>query len=208
MPEQEIDFTEVTGKEPVAEAVAEETVAPSAPEPKAPPEAPKREEPADEVEQVESDVAVANITLTLGKDSVVYEQKPLTYFNKVKFLKLIGKTLDETLAGGGTVGDMLVTDGVRVGIGDLGDVDSFLRLAASAADSLEDFLKDCYCLWLNVPKREQEWAKLALEEIDDETGIQIIERFVAQNWKAIERFFTEYATRLQKASQKARNIAA
>jgi hypothetical protein len=110
---------------------------------------------------------------------------------------LVGRTLDEAMSGedGLTVNSIFGSDTPttvgELSATDFGDLDSFLALAAKVANYAPEFLRDCYIIWLDVPKRERPWAREALENLDDDEGINIIEVFIDQNWKAIERFFTE-----------------
>lgn len=136
-----------------------------------------------------------------------YIQRPLTLFRKLEFFGLVGETIDAAMEGqdGLRINDIFGGDGVSVGIGDL---DSFLSAAAKVAHYAPDFLKDCYLIWLDVPKEEKLWAKDALDTLSDEDGIEIIETFIDQNWESIERFFTERLRSLGKRVQNRRKSPA
>lgn len=125
-----------------------------------------------------------------------YVQKPLTYFRKMEFFGLVGATIDKAMEGddGLTVNALFGTTPTSVGdltSADFGDLDSFMALVSKVAHYAPDFLKNCYVIWLDVPKAERAWAAEALDYIDDDEGQEIIETFVDQNWEALERFFTE-----------------
>lgn len=146
-----------------------------------------------------------DIVLSHKGVSKTYRQKPLTYFRKMQFFQLVGRTLDEAMRGDDGLnvnsifssGPQSVTD---LAAEDFSDLNSFLNLVAKIAHYAPDFLKECYLVWLAVPaeKNERAWARDALDEIDEELGFEIIERFIDQNWEALEGFFTERVPSLLK----------
>lgn len=167
-----------------------------------------------QVDEKEEDVDVLNVleprsehrpcTLVYGGATTSYTQRPLSYFKKMEFFGLVGSTIDKAMEGddGLTVNALFGTTPTSVGdltSADFGDLDSFMALVAKVAHYAPDFLKECYLIWLDVPKKERAWAREALDLIDDDEGQEIIETFVDQNWEAIERFFTE---RLQALGQR------
>lgn len=137
------------------------------------------------------------VVLTLDGADRTYVQAPLKYFRKMEFFGLVGRTIDEAMSGedGLTVNSIFgantPTSVGELAASDFGDLDSFLALVAKIANYAPDFLKDCYVIWLDVPKRERVWAREALDNLEDEAGLAIIETFIDQNWDSIERFFTE-----------------
>lgn len=154
----------------------------------------KTEEPQDETPDVldilEPKEEPKTWTLEFQGMTQAYIQKPLSYFAKMEFFGLVGRTLDEAMEGedGLKVNSLLDSN---ISSTNFQDIDSFLALAVKIAAYSEDFLKDCYVIWLGVPKVERAWAREALNNLTDEEGEEIIQVFIDQNWNAIERFFTE-----------------
>lgn len=143
-----------------------------------------------------------DVALTYDGITKEYVQKPLSFFSKMEFMRLVGTTLDEAMKGeDGLNVNTLLGDNMEVSslnAGDFADLDSFLNMVAKVARYAPDFLKECYLVWLDVPKKERNWAREALNQIDDETGFEIIERFIDQNWEALESFFVDKIGRLFK----------
>jgi hypothetical protein len=141
-----------------------------------------------------------------------FVQKPLTYFDKIKYFGMVGQTLDAILAvdSGITLNTLLSGSSTQFDANNPmaslagQDMDSFIGLLIRMAGFAPDFLKKSYLIWLGVPMNEREWADQALDSIDDEMGVQILETFVDQNWEAVEDFFTKYARRVWARVQKAR----
>jgi hypothetical protein len=145
----------------------------------------------------------AEVILRNNGHAQKYVQKPMSYFGKMEFMSLVGRTLDEAMKG---------EDGLRVNslfestpssvsdlnAGDFEDLDSFLGLVSKVARYAPDFLKDCYLIWLSVPKSQRVWAREALDNLGDDEGVEIIERFIDQNWEALEHFFTVQVSRVMR----------
>lgn len=171
------------------------------------PDAPPAELEADEDEEKVEEVDVLHVlepreehrpcVLVYSGASRSYIQKPLSYFRKMEFFGVVGSTIDTAMEGDdGLTVNALFGANTPTSVGDLsaadfGDLDSFMALVAKVAHYAPEFLKDCYVVWLDVPKSERAWAREALDYIDDDEGQEIIETFVDQNWEAIERFFNE-----------------
>lgn len=160
----------------------------------------------DVLDTLEPRVEPRDVILKYGDLEITYLQKPLTYFRKMEFFGLLGRTLDSAMSGddGLTVNEIFgtgattVTDMANMGLGNL---DGFMAAAAKVASYAPDFFKEAYIILLNVPKQERPWAREALESLEDEEGELILETFIDQNWEAIERFFTERVPALVKRVQ-------
>lgn len=155
----------------------------------------KVEEKEDILHIIEPKHEPVDVVLSFGGHTRTYTQKPLTYFKKMEFFQLVGRTLDEAMKGDDGLnvnsifgGPQSVTD---LSTEDFADLDSFLNMVAKIARYAPEFLKECYLVWLGIPKAERVWAREALDEIDEEIGFEIIERFIDQNWEALEGFFSE-----------------
>jgi hypothetical protein len=166
-----------------------------------------KEPEVDVIDVLEPRVENRVVTLTYAGASQNYVQKPLSYFRKMQFFELVGETIDLAIGSGDdglTVNSLLGSGPTSVSdlaASDFADLDGFLSLASKIMRYAPDFLKDCYLIWLNVPKNERAWAREALDEIDDEEGIAVIETFIDQNWDAIERFFVELVPALARRVQ-------
>lgn len=170
-------------------------------------EAPKKEEPkVDVVDVIEPKVEPKARLLVFDTETRSFTQASLSFFNKTKFMGLVGETLDAAMKEGLSVNDVL-EGGQLSQITNVTDIDSFMRLVSKVARYAPDFLKDCYLLWLNVPAGERDWARDALDNISDDEGIDIIETFIDQNWGALESFFLEKLAQIAKRVAQAREKA-
>ncbi len=136
---------------------------------------------------------------TIGKGDYqrTYEQKPLSFFGKMEFFKLVGGVVDSALEAGTSVDALLggVAAGPRGGkltTDDLRQADQFVLMAAKLTEHAPDFLLDSFCIWLRVPEDDRFWVKSVMkDELNDEVAMGIIETFIDQNVEEIEDFFTK-----------------
>jgi hypothetical protein len=61
-----------------------------------------------------------------------------------------------------------------------------------------DFLEEAFLYALNIKPADHQWALEAFEVIDDETGADIIDVFIAQNGPAVRDFLTEKLPKMGK----------
>lgn len=61
-----------------------------------------------------------------------------------------------------------------------------------------DFAEELYILALNVKPKDSVWTAEALQNIDDDLGIDILEVFIAQNGKAMRDFFAKRLAKVGK----------
>lgn len=141
-----------------------------------------------------------------------YVQKPLSFIGKMQWFSLIGEVLDRAMGGDNplTVGNLLSGPGMRGGAlnpSDFRDADTFVHAVGKLVRYAPDFLLDSFCIWLNVPSHEHELAKHLMQQspeeggLSDEDGLEIIERFIDQNYDAIDSFFRDKLGLLQKRVQ-------
>lgn len=150
-----------------------------------------------------------------------YVQRPLGYIQRARFFALVSRTVAEAIKAGGSVRfngtDLLAGEGTirqrayAMTESDFGDVASFVALAMQLVGYVDDFLLDCFCLWLDVPKSEITWAKRImamphdpannLYGLSDDQAEEIIAHFIDQNYKDIRDFFAERLPRLAKRAQ-------
>ncbi len=175
-----------------------------------PTEAKKEPEVKDEIkEQIEVLEPVAKVVerkLTLDGEERVFIQSELSFFSKIKFFRLLSGTLrlatEQDGGQGGGVADLLQE--AFIGAQQLGNqevanvfLDAILRLVELAPD----FLEETYLLAFNVKPEQTLWVSQALQNLDDEEGVDILDTFVAQNGKAISDFFSKRLGKLSKRVQ-------
>lgn len=143
---------------------------------------------------------------------VTYVQKPLSFIGKMQWFSLIGEVLDRAMGGENplTVGNLMSGPGLRGGglsANDFRDADTFVHAVGKLVRYAPEFLTDSYCIWLGVPEHEREMVKVFISNppeeggLSDEAGLEIIERFIDQNYDAIDSFFREKLGMLQKRVQ-------
>jgi hypothetical protein len=125
-------------------------------------------------------------------------QHELAFLPKLRFLRLLSGTIRVAAANeqggvGAFISDALgsVQDGIGTG--------EFLETLLKLVELVPDFIDEAYVMALNVKPEDQLWATEALEQIDDELGMDILDTFITQNGKALRNFFTQ---RLAKAGQR------
>lgn len=139
----------------------------------------------------------------------VFVQKELGFLNKTRFFRLLAGTLrlasetedNPTDFLQQAFGDVIGPDGEA-----LGDTGSFVTALFHLVELVPDFLEQSYVLILQVKPEDQVWFLAALEEIDDETGVDIIDVFVAQNGKSIRNFFDKRLRNLGKRISQELNL--
>lgn len=148
----------------------------------------------------------------------VYYQRKLGYMPRIKFFAMVTKTIGSAIKAGGVVnlgdafdmeeGGSLRERASKLTNQDFADAGSFMALAMELMSHSEDFLVNCYIMWLDVPKDERNWAKQVLSQswdpdngrygLKDEDGIKMIEVFIDQNYEDIRRFFVKEIPKLGK----------
>lgn len=167
------------------------------------------DKPQDVVEKIVPQVAPVERTLSYDGVDRVYTQRPLSYFRKIEFFGLVGRTLEDILDGPDGVNlDNIFGDVAPNSVDDfrsteLGELSTFVSAIAKLASYAPEFVKDAYLIILNVPHAEKAFAREALDSIDDEVGEDILVTFIDQNIKELESFFTE---RLPKVLDRAQNL--
>lgn len=153
--------------------------------------------PEEVLNKITPNVEPVEITLSWEGHDEVFTQRPLTYFRKIEFFGLVGRTIEELVNGPDAVnidaifGDLAPTSVDDIRGSDLGELGTFIAAVAKLASYAPDFMKEAYLIILNVPYNKKAFAREALDYIDDDTGEEIIVRFVDQNYKELESFFTE-----------------
>lgn len=140
-----------------------------------------------------------------------YVQKPLSFIGKMQWFSLVGEVLDNAMGGDNplTVGNLLsgpgsMSRGGAVSASDFRDADTFVHAVGKLVRYAPNFLLDSFCIWLNVPAHEREMVKHLMDQppeeggLSDDDGLEIIERFIDQNYDAIDSFFRDKLGLLQR----------
>jgi hypothetical protein len=149
---------------------------------------------------------------TFGPEGMrqTYVQKPLSFIGKMQWFALVGEVLDKAMGGENplTVGNLLSGPGMRGGralsANDFRDADTFVHAVGKLVYYAPEFLLDSFCIWLNVPAHERDMVKVLMDAppeeggLSDDAGLEIIERFIDQNYDAIDSFFRDKLGLLQK----------
>jgi hypothetical protein len=130
-------------------------------------------------------------------------QKELAFIPKTRLLSLVATTLrmasDDD---GGNVGDIindtfggvnsLISQGIDPEDAESFAANQFLSVILRLVEIAPDFLDQLYLLVLNVKQKDRQWVIAALEVIDDEQGIEILDTAIAQNGDALRNFFDKH----------------
>lgn len=149
------------------------------------------------IEKIVPNPEPVDVTLSWEGHDEVFSQRPLTYFRKIEFFGLLGRTIEEIVNGPDGVNiDALFGDLAPSSIddfrgNDLGELSTFIAAIAKLASYAPEFTKEAYLIILNVPHNKKAFAREALDYISDDLGEQILVRFIDQNYKELESFFTE-----------------
>lgn len=145
-------------------------------------------EEKDELEVFESVAASVERKLTNPEtgEEKVFSQHELAFIPKTKFFRLASSTIriaaDEGDGVNSLIGDVF-TEGAE-GIDNEQMVLGIMRLVELSPN----FLEEAFMYALNVKPKDREWFYESLESIDDETGLDIIEVFIAQNAESVKNF--------------------
>lgn len=117
-----------------------------------------------------------------------FVQYEMGFLTKIKFFRLLSGTLrlatEET---GSNVNTLLYDVLGEEQAGEVNYIDAIMQLTELAPD----FLEEAFVLILRVSPEDEIWFRESLDGISDEVGVDIIDTFIAQNAKAIKRFFTK-----------------
>ena len=149
-----------------------------------------------------------------GKNSEysVYVQQPLGWMARSRFFSIMSAAMSKAIrATGGEVAGMgdvfgegggtIRERGQKLMQRDFQDASQFAAMAMELSAYVPDLLLECYCIWLQVPTGERQWAKLVFEQpwdpehnkwgLKDEEHRIVIGTFVDQNYEELRGFFTE-----------------
>lgn len=196
----EVDFNKVREEELGQEAIKGEVVEADTPQ--------TLGEVLDEIQP-----RTAPRTQVLGPDDDKlgpYLQRELSVLARMQWFALVGEVMDRAMSGDNalTIGHLFeAPKGARDGnfsVQEFREADTFVKALSKLVRYSADFMEESFIIWLDVPDYDKEKFKLYLKLPESEGGIseddffEIIETFVDQNWKAIDRFFRERLVQLRK----------
>lgn len=134
-----------------------------------------------------------------------YIQRPMSFLAKMKFFALVGEVIDKSISGdddkeGIRLSALFELPGERGGqlrAEDFREADMFVQGVGKILQYAPDFLEKSYCIWLNIPDFQEDWAISVMNQpveqggLTDDDGLEIIEIFIDQNWESLESFFRE-----------------
>jgi hypothetical protein len=173
--------------------------------------APVEDEPdeVDELELIEPKVDHKEWVIGDPSLNLRYVQTPLSFIGKMQWFALVGDVIDRAMSGPSaiSVNELLNSPnkpGQTLSMDDLREADTFVRAIGKLLIHAPDFLVESYCIWINVPKTEREIvteimnSPVSMGGIDDDMGMEIIERFIDQNYDELSDFFSVKVGALQK----------
>lgn len=172
----------------------------------------------EQIEQLEGssleDVPISvERTLKVGdqEKEIILVQHEMPFLNKLKFFRLLSGTI--RLAGEGedkSVADVLgeIFDPISQAIAQGGvsaqeaqqlAAGQFIETVLKLIELAPDFAESLYVYALNVKPKDEALVRAAIQEMDDDQAMDILDAFIAQNGKAIRRFFDRH---LQKVGRR------
>jgi hypothetical protein len=149
-----------------------------------------------------------------------YEQKPLSYIAMIQFTGLLGRKIDEAMAGPeglkiesiAEIAEVvqLASAGGQLSAGAFAGIDSFVSGLAKISSYVPDVIEEAMCIWLRIPFRDRMlvreiWAKPVDEGgLSNDDGEEMMTLFLRQNYEEVERFFVERLRRMGKVVQEER----
>ena len=152
---------------------------------------------ADVVNDLEPEAQEYVVVLGAGQpDELVFVQRPLTFFGKLRFFGVASKAIETALEDGASIAELLeVPDreaGAPLSADSLREADAFVKAVAKLVEYAPELMGDLYCVILAVPRGQTEYVISRFEtELDDEQGMKIIDVFIDQNWDALLDFFSQ-----------------
>jgi hypothetical protein len=135
---------------------------------------------------------------------VTYTQKPLSFFGKIEFFSVLADGIERALSEGISLGELLdeIPD-ANTNPGDLREADVFIKALAKVLKVAPDLLTSIYAISLGVKRNARSEFFEALEDIEDEQAVRILNHFIDQNWDAVMDFFSKQVNPLiQNVSEK------
>lgn len=124
-----------------------------------------------------------------------FVQHEMGFLTKIKFFRLLAGSL--RLASQNNEAD-IIEELLQARGYSSANTESFLTMLLRLVELVPDFVEETYILALKVKPEDEQWFKEALENLDDETGMKILETFVAQNGKAVQNFFEKHLRKVVK----------
>ncbi len=134
-----------------------------------------------------------------------YVQHEMGFLTKLKFFRLMSNTIRLSAEGSGSSGvaDVL-GELMDAGSGGVGNPESLLEGILRLVELSPDFITETYIYALGAKPEDELWLRDALEALDDDTGLDILDVFVAQNGESIYDFLTK---KLPKVGKRIQHVA-
>lgn len=148
-----------------------------------------------------------------------YAQKPLSYTAMLQFTGLIGDRISTIMSQGVTLDAVLgdaqlistvFTSGADLSRSDFSSIDSFVSGLAKLASYLPSIIEECQCIWLRIPLHERPvvteiWGRSPEDGgLSVQEGEDMLNLFIAQNYRELEDFFAVRLGRILRKAQAAR----
>ena len=169
----------------------------------------KATDPFTDKNQVLKNTAEAgNIEINIeGYGTVI--QKPLSFFGKNELFAIVAQAIDKAISQGFSITKLLdsidideeqvesLSDG-NLSMDDLSELEDLATLIMKLLATVPDLLQDAYLIFLNVSAENRGRCRIALQNIDDETGFLILNTFVEQNGQAVRDFLPQWWAQVKK----------
>ncbi len=135
-------------------------------------------------------------------------QHEMGFLTKLKFFRLLSGTIrlaaDDMGQGFGDFlndlfgSDQVNSDSIRDTLGQEGGEEQIIVLITRLVELVPDFIEETYVLALNARPQERVFVIESLDSLSDDEGFDILDVFIAQNGKAIRRFFDQHLRKISK----------
>lgn len=166
-------------------------------------ETPKKEVKTEVDEQIEVFEPVAKavdrvLTHPETGEQKTFVQHELSFLPKLKFIRLLSGTLrmSSTDEQGGI--GVFISEAIA-GLQSQNQQEmasEFLTTILALAELAPDFMEEAIILALSVKPEDQAWAIEAIQNLDDNQGLDIVEVFIAQNGASLRDFFTKRLSKI------------
>lgn len=153
----------------------------------------------EQIEVFEPIAQAVDRVLSYGGQTRKYVQHEMGFLTKLKFFRLLSQTIrmaSEDVEGGTSAFlDELFSSAAQE---DTESTNAIFGGILRLVELSPDFIEEAYMYALSVPPEDRAWAQLALENLTDDEGLDILEVFVAQNGESIRDFFMKRLRKIGK----------
>lgn len=124
------------------------------------------------------------------EEPFILSQKPLTFFGKMELFSILGGAIEKAMSDGLSIDDVLGAPGENLKEG--ADADLFIKGIVKLVKYAPEILLDLYAVILGFPRDQRDYYKAIIETyMDEQTGADILDTFIDQNWDAMVDFFKD-----------------